>query len=447
MSDEHGRVAFFDTARQKLSKQAEKAEINQVALLLSDNFRGQACYTPARGWFSRLENGVWYEDTEGLRIRERVTKHLAEAYDKDTVVRGIRATELVRAMEPLLAFEGPWDAAPELVGLPDGSIWNLSTCTRVNIHDPCRISKRLGTMPGKETSRLWIQTLEDIVGYELAKWLKIWLGYCLTGHIREHKFVLCTGGGRNGKSLIIEVITHVLGEYAKQLPPHALLEGYNQHPEWLARLDGVRFASAGDMPSGSWNLPLLKSLVAGTPVAARFMRKGSFDLQPRMKFMMAANQKPSLRMVDTAIRERLVLIPFFRTFTEDDADRELLEKLKRESGGILTWALEGAQQYLAEGLPEVPDAARKAALNYLTSEDQYSAWVDECIQFDPNAFTSSKVLVESYNQFSGISMKRATRLIEYLEQNHQVVICRQRVKQGKNPVYGVQGCAVVPFVS
>ena len=147
--------------------------------------------------------------------------------------------------------------------------------------------------------------------------------------------------------------------------------------------------------------------------------------------MMAANQKPSLRMVDVAIRERLVLIPFCKTFTEDKVDKKLPEKLKNEASGILTWALEGAQQYLSEGLPKVPDIARLAALNYLTSEDQYSAWVDECIQFDPNAFTSSKNLKESYNQFSGSAMKRATRLLEYLEQNFQSRYASAELNQEK----------------
>ena len=275
---------------------------------------------------------------------------------------------------------------------------------------------------------------------------KVWFGYCLTGHIREHKFVLCTGGGRNGKSLIIEAISFVLGEYAKQLPPHALLEGHNQHPEWLARLDGARFASAGDMPSGSWNLPLLKMLVAGTPVAAHFMRKGSFDLYPKAKIMMAANQKPSLRMVDVAIRERLVLIPFPRTFTEDEVDKKLPEKLKNEASGILTWALEGAQQYLTKGLPKVPEVAKVAAVNYLTSEDQYAAWVDQCIKLNPAAFASSNELVESYNQFSGSAIRRATRLLEYLEQKFPVAVGKRRVEPGKSPIHGVLGCSVVPVV-
>ena len=124
-----------------------------------------------------------------------------------------------------------------------------------------------------------------------------------------------------------------------------------------------------DLPAGSWSLPLLKMLVAGTPVAVHFMRKGSFDLYPKAKIMMAANQKPLLRMVDVAIRERLVLIPFTRTFSGDKANKKLFEILKHEVSGILTWKLEGAEQYLSKGLPKVPEVARVATLNYLTSED------------------------------------------------------------------------------
>ena len=105
-------------------------------------------------------------------MREWTTQWLAGAHSAGTVVRNIRATELVRAMEPFLAFEGPWDGAPELVGLPDGSVMNLRTRTRLKNPERCRVSKYLGTTPAKESSGFWVQTLEEIVGPKIANWLK-----------------------------------------------------------------------------------------------------------------------------------------------------------------------------------------------------------------------------------------------------------------------------------
>ena len=213
MLDDTKRVVAFDVALRRTRDDANRADINQAALALSNKFQGRALYTPARGWFTRSwpDSALWQEDAEGLRMRESITEHLAKAHANGSIVRGIRATELVKTMEPQLAFGGPWDGAPELVGLQDGGILDLKTATRLKDPEMSRVSKRLGAIPAGKPSGLWIEVLEQIVGLDIAGWLKVWVGYCLTGHVREHRFVLCAGGGRNGKSLIIEAITHVLG--------------------------------------------------------------------------------------------------------------------------------------------------------------------------------------------------------------------------------------------
>jgi P4 family phage/plasmid primase-like protien len=91
--------------------------------------------------------------------------------------------------------------------------------------------------------------------------------------------------------------------------------------------------------------------------------------------VIAGNHKPGLTAVDEAIRRRFHLVPF--TVTIAEPDRELPDKLRDEWPGILAWMLEGCRNWLENGL-NPPDAVRTATAAYLSEEDSFAQWVEEC---------------------------------------------------------------------
>jgi phage/plasmid-associated DNA primase len=46
---------------------------------------------------------------------------------------------------------------------------------------------------------------------ETIAFVQRYFGYCLTGHVREQKFLYLFGSGGNGKNLIAEVIAEIMG--------------------------------------------------------------------------------------------------------------------------------------------------------------------------------------------------------------------------------------------
>ena len=202
---------------------------------------------------------------------------------------------------------------------------------------------------------------------------------------------------------MLGIVQKLLGEYWHGLPQTALVGGhYEQHPEWLARIEGVRLVSALELPErGSWRLPLLKALVAGDPMTARHMRRGSFEFTPQCKLMMAGNHKPNLGTIDKAFESRLVLLPFERTFEGAAVDRELSDKLHAELPRILGWAIEGACKYFIDGLGDKPGSAANAAGDYLAEQDRFGAWAEARLTFAPDAFTPTRELLADYNEFAG----------------------------------------------
>ena len=412
---------------------------NEVASELAGVYRLLFAYRVGRGWYTRLPNGQWREDAEAIEIR----KHI----HADCVTRGIKRTSSIRGILWVLQSElavKDWAESSETAGLPSGDVIDLRTATVRPVKDGERISRCLGCDPDCAKPALWLRTLADTLPDDCLDWFQRFVGYCLTGYTREHIFLFAVGDGRNGKSTVLGTVQKLLGDYWCGLPQTALAGGrYEQHPEWLARIEGTRLVSALELPeSGPWRLPLLKAIVAGDPMTARHMREGSFEFTPQCKLIVAGNHKPNLSTVDKAFESRLVLLPFERTFEGAAVDRELPDKLHAELPRILGWALEGARKYFSAGLGDKPGSAANAAGDYLAEQDRFGAWAEARLTFAPDAFAASRALLADYNRFADASLPWPTPIVEYLSRREGVERGQRRVKGVKNAVRGLTGVAI-----
>ncbi len=116
--------------------------------------------------------------------------------------------------------------------------------------------------------------------------------------------------------------------------------------------------------------------------------------------LIAGNHKPGLRSVDEAIRRRFHLIPFTVTIRAEERDERLPEKLRAEWPGILAWAIEGCLEWQDGGLRPPADRARAATDAYLDGQDALGAWLDECCERDPNAWTARTELYASWQAWA-----------------------------------------------
>ena len=234
--------------------------------------------------------------------------------------------------------------------------------------------------PGGECP-LWRAFLDRVTGGDdaLQSYLQRMCGYMMTGHTTEHALFFLYGTGANGKSVFVETIMGIWGDYATTAPMETFLDARgDRHPTELAALRGVRLVIANETEAGRhWNEGRIKQLTGGDTVAARFMRQDFFTYKPQFKLCIVGNHKPSLRNVDEAIRRRFHLIPFNVTIPPEERDPDLASKLKAEWPGILAWAVQGCLAWRAQGL-NPPQAVRDATDAYLEAEDSFATWLDEC---------------------------------------------------------------------
>ncbi|MBK7024014.1 MAG: hypothetical protein IPH41_11080 [Sulfuritalea sp.] len=270
------------------------------------------------------------------------------------------------------------DRDPWLANAPGGVIDLRSG--QIRPHDRADRMTKITTATPKGACPGWLAFLADITegGRELMAYLQRVVGYCLTGVTAEHALFFLYGTGANGKSVFVNVITTILGDYAANAPMDTFMETRtDRHPTDLAGLRGARFVSSIETEQGRrWNESKVKAITGGDKVSARFMRQDFFEYVPQFKLVIAGNHKPSIRNVDEAMKRRLHLIPFTVTIPPEKRDGKLTEKLLKERDGILAWAVAGCLLWRAEGL-KPPKVVVDATDEYFDEEDAIGEFIDE----------------------------------------------------------------------
>lgn len=236
---------------------------------------------------------------------------------------------------------------------------------------------------------------------ELVSFVQRFVGYSLTGDIREQTLFFAYGHGSNGKSTLFSLILACLGDYAKTAAPSLLVAKRGEsHPTERADLHGARLVTVVEVGEGkAFDEELVKQLTGSDPIKARFMNRDFFEFLPTHKLLISANHKPTIKGTDHAIWRRFALVPFAVRFEGSAKDTELPAKLAAELSGFLAWAVRGCLEWQAEGL-RPPSSVVQATAAYRREQDVVGAFLDERCVALPEASTKSSSLYSDYQEWA-----------------------------------------------
>lgn len=326
---------------------------------------------------------------------------------------------LARADRRHAATTAEWDADPWLLNTPGGVV-DLRT-GRLRAHDRADRMTKITTATPAGDCPTWRRFLAEVTGgdADLQAYLQRVSGYCLTGSTREHALFFLYGTGANGKSVFVNTLATILGDYAASAPMDTFMEARgDRHPTDMASLRGARFVASIETEQGRrWAESKVKSLTGGDKISARFMRQDFFEFWPQFKLFVAGNHKPAIRNIDEAMKRRLHLIPFTITVPPERRDKHLQQKLLAERDGILAWALQGCLAWQRLGRLDPPPQVVAATEEYFEAEDALGRWLEERCVREANAksltaelFTDWKQWAEAAGEFVG-SQRRFSDLL------------------------------------
>jgi putative DNA primase/helicase len=218
----------------------------------------------------------------------------------------------------------------------------------------------------------------------MRAFLQRWFGLSMTGLTGEQKLVFLHGGGRNMKSVIVDLMAKIMGDYATTAKIESLIgknrrSGGDATPD-LVPLIGARMVRASE-PEANEQLQeaKIKELTGGEPILVRALNKGFVEVYPQFKLTITGNTKPEIRGTDDGIWRRVLLVPFLVQIPKTEIiDKDVFDAiLWEERDGILQWLADGLLDYLENGLQE-PAAVTDATAEYREESDPLGQFLTDC---------------------------------------------------------------------
>jgi P4 family phage/plasmid primase-like protien len=401
------QLAAFDQQREAVQQSqpvVQVAEPPATTLARSEDGHSQALigqfgddlrYCPEMGRWLHWDGFRWHKQPAGGGIAREFAKAVARAYPdgegwtshkkRSLSSSGISAClSLAETDYRVTVGIDELDARPWELNTP-GGIVDLRTGT-LRPADPRSLHTRstlvapdpdadADASPWHEFLLTTFQGDLEVIGF-----IQRLMGYACVGAVREAILPVFYGQGANGKTVLLETVQAVLGDYATVAPQKFLVQGPNQHATEIAALAGARLVIASETNEGErFDEAKVKLLTGGDRIKARFMRQDEFTFTPSHLLVMMTNHRPEVGSGGTSFWRRVREVPFTHIVPEAQRDPELKERLVEQHGAaIMAWLATGAAAYARDGLRE-PEGVRVATQAYEASTDTVARFVDDMV--------------------------------------------------------------------
>jgi len=411
--------------------------------------------------FFKYNDGIWE-----IIQRQEVMARLNSAYIKDWgPTNKTQITEVIRNIqsETFFQYEGAIKKMQEprnghintLLGVLDLKTFKTEPYKREHLafhrlpfdyikgekenHFPPVFAKFLTTSMGfkwdEEKGGTALKECEAMDYQYVMQFIQEWIGYSMLPGNRLHKALIMVGRGRNGKGVLQEVWSHLVGDHNVS---RIDLDGVN-NPVTVSQTRNKLVNFSYDLQAGQQlDTGTVKAAVAGEWITANEKYKAPYSFQFTAKMIIACNQLPWIKDTGAAVRERFYVLPFFRTFTEAERDPDLKQNIiENELGMIFTWAVDGLKNLLKRGYFIEPNRCKKALEQYMVDNDSVAQWIfdDELNVADPmevkHAKAGRKELWRNYKDWCQDSGCRAYKKSTFFEKLREQGYKEQRTNTAR----------------
>lgn len=353
------------------------------------------------------------DEIEDPEISDACHKFAAQSEQANRLDAGLK---LARGKMPVSMDD--LDGDPLLLNVSNGTL-DLRRDGKLKPHNPRDLISRVIDITYDDNASCdnWLKFLDRVLDSndDLIRFIQLAIGYSLTGRTDEQALFFLHGQGANGKSVFLALLGALLGEYGVKSGSGLIVaRRQGEIPNDIARLRGVRVAIVAETDSGArLNEAQVKELTGGDKLNARFLHGEFFDFEPSHKLWLASNHKPVIRGTDLGIWRRIRLIPFAVTIPEKERDPKLIDKLKLDLPGILSWAVRGCRLWQEDGNLGAPDDVIAAVNEYRAEMDTVGLFLEEACISTQNARIESNKLYTVYVAWceqNGVKSVSKTRL-------------------------------------
>ena len=247
----------------------------------------------------------------------------------------------------------------------------------------------------------------------------------LHGANKEQKFHIWTGGGGNGKSMLIDLYKKTIGNYYGSMSITALTLGRggseNASPV-LAATRGKRFISLDEAEQDAEiQVGFMKQLTGGDLITARKLHSEPITFKPKFKLVLTCNTLPKIPANDDGTWRRIRVVQFVSKFCDNPnpknsyefaIDRELQNKMNDWCEVFMYMLIQYFQKsYKINGIKE-PKEVTQVSDYYKDASNYYKQFTDEFLREDPTSKVGIDDIFSRFKTFlhnAGVNNTKYTR--------------------------------------
>lgn len=257
----------------------------------------------------------------------------------------------------------------------------------------------------KKSPERWLAFLEQTFkgNEELIEFTQRALGYAATGTMDEEVMFILYGNGKNGKSVFMNTIDYVLGDYSINVDPETVFASRSRNASGpsgdIARMKGARVMVLSEPDEGKPIAEgLIKKITSKDTITARKLHSNEVEFRPTGTIFMMTNHRPVINGTDDGIWRRMMFVPFKNQVKIESMDKKLEDKLRTESDAILAWIQEGTMKWQREGLNPPPVVVNETN-NYREEMDDVHSFLEEYFDFNDDERTEFKEIATRFDMW------------------------------------------------
>jgi P4 family phage/plasmid primase-like protien len=271
---------------------------------------------------------------------------------------------------------------------------------------PCIIERKKAIETQRHINNKLVGFTTESVGQDA------YYGFELDGnhrYVMEHEFVTHNS---NGKSKIVELFQHTIGEYACIFNVSLLTQkrvGSNATNSELAIAKGKRFGILQEPEENErLNVGLMKELTGGDQIQCRCLFKEPIKFKPMFKMILTCNHMPSIPPDDGGTWRRIRRVEYTSKFTDNpdpnneyefQIDRELGYKFEMWKETFMVMLLRYYKIYKKKGKIVEPQEVLEYTREYQRKNDIFADFCESYITKDPGSMIDVTTLFDKFKEF------------------------------------------------
>ena len=403
--DDHKATEWAISLSERMLKEAGKA--HREALLAQAEAKAKYA-----------ENGE-LADGEALKeAEEAAAKTKAFLTHAKNTRNAIRIKNMLELSKPALVIKADkLDANPFDLNTPAGIV-NLET-GRIRPHERAAYCSKITlASPGKKGIDMWSDFLSTITCRDdsVRGFLQLVAGMSLIGAVYQEGIIIAYGGGRNGKSTAFNAIGEALGDYTGSIDIKTITTDRANKGASLATLRGRRLVITGELEEHQrLSVATLKQLASTDKLVIEEKFRQPETVTQTHTLVLFTNHLPRVGSTDSGTWRRLIVVPFNATIPAGSGVQNFADLLVKEAGGaILSWAVEGAVNFVRNGFKlDVPDVVAEATEEYRQREDWLNNFIGERCVKEPNSRVGAAELYREYRDWAEATGDYVRRLNDF----------------------------------